>query len=75
VALLRVNDAVWVGLGAEVALQAKDEDREGGFCWEGRADLFDPLSFWCLVSMWNGVGVVALLGDGGKNYGPLFACL
>ena len=42
VAFLRVDDAVRVGLGAEVALEAEDEDGEG-FRVKGLAHLFDPL--------------------------------
>jgi len=53
VAFLWVDDAVRVGLGAEVALEAEDEEGEG-LRVEGLADLFDPLWYWELGVMDGG---------------------
>jgi hypothetical protein len=76
VTLLRVDDAVRVGLGAEVALQAEDDDGEG-LRGKALADLFNPLLFLFLksgVCSWREEALGWRFGERGFHE-PGVACL
>lgn len=43
VAIMWINDVVWMGFGSKVSLETQDGKRQGALGGEGRADLVDPL--------------------------------